>query len=189
MKPMNKIIYKIINKITRVTFRTISIFALSLIIEYQAVPSQDPLPLSSQDLKIRLGKSKTRLTIVNLWATWCEPCRDEMPDLLRVSSKYPDVDLILITGDSDTDLKDAANFVAKIGVPFPTFRLTESPDHFMKMFLPNWTAVVPTTILFDKAGHKVSSWVGRIKITELEQHLKTLSRNSTPPSTPSLPPH
>lgn len=144
--------------------------------------SQSPqsfLPLPAKDLTEKLNlrkKTNSNSAIVfNLWASWCEPCKLELPELVEIRKNYKNLELILLTGDVDSDLKEASDILKKVGVDFPTYKLTESPDQFMKNFIDNWSSVVPTTIVFDKTGRKIATWVGRVKKKDLEEKLKKLA--------------
>lgn len=116
----------------------------------------------------RAGAKK--VTVLNLWATWCGPCKDEMPELVSFRKTYAPkgVELLLVSGDSAEDLKEAAAFLTAQGVNFPAYRLTEAPDEFMKPLLPDWSATVPTTLIFDAKGKRIAAWVGRVSRKSLE---------------------
>jgi thiol-disulfide isomerase/thioredoxin len=138
-----------------------------------AVPTLSAI--SAKELTAKVSKSG-HPTIVNLWATWCGPCKEEMPELIEVRAEHPGVELMLITGDTETDLKEAAEFLAKLGVEFPVYRLSEAPDVFMAPFIKDWAAVVPTTILFDAEGKRAQTFIGRVKKKDLEKKLGELAR-------------
>lgn len=152
----------------------------SLCLISQALAAPELTPLAASDFKSQLANGDVKATLLNLWAPWCGSCRDEMPDLVKLRkellAKKASFRLVLLTGDSDTDLKEAAAFLAEKGVDFPSYRLTESPLDFMKAFYPAWPAQVPTTLLFDQDGKLVAKWFGRIKIKDVERKLDELQR-------------
>jgi len=62
-----------------------------------------------------------KVVILNLWATWCPPCRQEMPDLVRLSKILPADKFIVVGLSVDNSLDDVKNFVAEQKVSFPMF--------------------------------------------------------------------
>lgn len=127
-----------------------------------------------------LKKSGVQNTIVNLWATWCAPCKEEMPELIALRKKLASkgTQLILISADSPESEKEARSFLSEMNVDFTTYRLSESPDAFMKPFLNHWPAVLPTTLAFDKNGKRIGYWMGRISIKDLEKRLNNTQAES-----------
>jgi len=82
-------------------------------------------PLQMQSLSGEMVDSKAlfagKVVILNAWATWCPPCRQEMPDLVRLSKILP-ADKFLVVGLSvDNSLDDVKSFVAEQKVSFPMF--------------------------------------------------------------------
>ena len=82
-------------------------------------------PLQMQSLSGEIIDSKPlfagKVVILNLWATWCPPCRQEMPDLVRLSEILPADKFIVVGLSVDNSLEDVKNFVAEQKVSFPMF--------------------------------------------------------------------
>jgi thiol-disulfide isomerase/thioredoxin len=129
--------------------------------------------MTAAELKRKLTKGPAKATVVNLWATWCPPCKEEMPELITLSKRYAPhgLQFILISGDSSETRPDAARFLEKVGSHFASYILAEPADRFMKAFITGWPAALPTTLLFDAKGTKIKSWVGRVPIGDLEKRL------------------
>ncbi|HEY5791066.1 MAG TPA: TlpA disulfide reductase family protein [Gammaproteobacteria bacterium] len=68
---------------------------------------------------LRLGELRDRLVVLNLWATWCAPCREEMPALQRLSRRHPDGRLTVIGLSVDEDLNLVREFLLKYAIDFP----------------------------------------------------------------------
>jgi thiol-disulfide isomerase/thioredoxin len=154
---------------------------IQLAIFWGSAATADLMPLTAKTLKELLPSQKSqaagkRVTVVNLWATWCAPCEKEMPQLIEFAKKNAPrgVRLILVTADEPEDRKKAADFLTKLGADFPIYFLAESPDKFMSPFIKNWSSVVPTTVLFNRRGEKSFSWVSEIKFKDLQDRVDSL---------------
>ena len=96
-------------------------------------------------------------TLVNFWATWCKPCREEMPALQRLSEKHR-VDGLAVLGllfDPKSDNEGARRYLDEVGVRYPTMRATLDT-------LRTWGGIgmFPTTFLIDREGKIVRRYVG-----------------------------
>jgi len=143
-------------------------------------------PMDAKNLKAKIESvAGPKLALVNLWASWCEPCKSEMPELVKLRRQRisQGLELYLVSGDSESDLKNASQVLAHAEVDFPTYHLKEAPDEFMKTFVHGWPAIVPTTLLVQKNGKVEAHWYGRIKLPELnrkiDEVLKRVSEQST----------
>src|SRR5437868_15207956 len=68
---------------------------------------------------LRLAEQRGRVVLVNFWATWCGPCKQEMPHLNRLYDKYRASGFVLLGVNVDEDARQAAGTAAKLGVRFP----------------------------------------------------------------------
>ena len=67
-----------------------------------------------------LFKGKT--VILNIWATWCPPCREEMPDLIALSKALPEERFVVAGLSVDNDIRQLAAYTGQAGIPFPLFQ-------------------------------------------------------------------
>lgn len=115
------------------------------------------------------------VVLVNVWATWCQPCREEMPDVVRVGKEYRDrgLRLVLVSADFPEAVGDAARFLADRGVDFPSFIKADVPDQqFIDGLDPQWSGALPATFVFDGAGRLTAFWEGKADYAKLEKHVK-----------------
>jgi thiol-disulfide isomerase/thioredoxin len=68
--------------------------------------------------KLRLGEQRGQVVLVNFWATWCGPCRQEMPHLNKLYEKYKSSGFVLLGVNVDDDAAQAAGVASKLGVKF-----------------------------------------------------------------------
>lgn len=90
-----------------------------------------------------------KVVVVNVWATWCKPCAEEIPDLVATQRAYQDKGVVLI-GLLDDNVADGPldAFVERVGINYPVVRMDD--DLYTAFGEPNR---LPTTYVYDKSGH------------------------------------
>ena len=113
----------------------------------------------------------TRPLMVNFWATWCDPCREEFPDLVRIDADYRTKGLkfVAVSLDDVADIKTTVpQFLKEMKASMPVVLLNvNDPEPAIKMVDPTWDGQLPATFLYDKEGKVVFRHFGRIKPEEL----------------------
>jgi len=116
--------------------------------------------------------------LVNYWATWCEPCRDEFPDLVKVDADYrpKGLDFIAVSLDDLADIKTGVpKFLREMHARMPAYLLNLSdPEPAIKLVDPNWGGALPATFLYNAKGEVVYKSLGRIKVDELRAAIEKL---------------
>jgi thiol-disulfide isomerase/thioredoxin len=107
--------------------------------------------------EVDLTKKKGNIMILNFWATWCAPCKKEMPSLEELSKKYPEILIYPINLEKPNQEKTKKFFtdlkISKLNIYFdPNFRL-------VKLF--NMRGI-PTSILIDKNGKEFARVIGEV---------------------------
>ena len=96
---------------------------------------------------LRLQVQRGRVVLVNFWATWCGPCRKEMPHLNRLADKYRASGLVLLGINVDDDVRNATEVAAKLGVKFPV--LLDTDKKVSRLYDLN---SMPSTMVIDRNG-------------------------------------
>lgn len=96
---------------------------------------------------LRLQEQRGQVVLVNFWATWCGPCRQEMPHLNALYSKYRSSGFVLLGVNIDDDPRAAADLAAKLGVRFPVLLDTDK-----KVSRVYDMSAMPATLLIDRDG-------------------------------------
>lgn len=120
-------------------------------------------PVEAATLKTILKKKQGKVVMINLWATWCVPCREEFPDLIKLYGKYRNrgLDLILISVDFAEQRRQVEAFLKENGVTFPTYiNAEESYEDLIGFLAPDWIGGLPTTFVIDRKGRLARSLVG-----------------------------
>lgn len=116
--------------------------------------------------------ARGRVLLVNFWATWCTPCRDEFPDLVRLREQFATerLDLVLISLDDVSDIDSTVpEFLASMkATKMPSYLLNaDDPDAAINLFDPTWHGELPATFIYDAGGKLVYKHRGRIKPAEV----------------------
>ena len=97
---------------------------------------------------LRLQEQRGRVVMLNFWATWCGPCKREMPQLNRLYTKYRASGFVLMGVNVDDDPLNAIGVSTKLGVQFPV--VFDSAKKVSKLYD---LGTMPSTVLIDRYGH------------------------------------
>jgi len=140
--------------------------ARALVSDSRFLPPVTPTSAESLLARTRGGQA----TIVNLWATWCPPCREEMPELIRVARAHraDRVRLLLVSVDFEDQLPAVRRFLATQGYTDTSYMKTGDDMTFINGINPRWTGSLPATLVFDRQGRQVAFWEGRASENKFE---------------------
>lgn len=126
--------------------------------------------IKEDGLKSLLAESaaKQRPLLVNFWATWCTPCREEFPDLVKIREQYADdaLDFVTVSLDDPSDIETAVpDFLGQMRAGrIPAYLLNAvDEDAAVNLVDATWRKELPATFLFDRAGALAFKHMGRIK--------------------------
>jgi thiol-disulfide isomerase/thioredoxin len=129
-------------------------------------------PIGEERLGRLLEESKGSVLVVNFWATWCGPCREEFPDLVRLfqEQKEKGLNLVSISMDEPEETEAAREFLLEQRVEFPSFiREFDDFEVFVNTIDSDWSGVLPTTIIFDREGNHVRRIEGQTDYRQLHE--------------------
>jgi thiol-disulfide isomerase/thioredoxin len=113
---------------------------------------------------------KDRVAVVNVWASWCSPCRAEAPTLVALANKYTDVAFIgILTRDNPAN---AEAFERRFNIPYPTV-IDDSILLGFKGSLP--ANAIPTTVVLDKSGYVAARISGVVTVASLSKLIEKVS--------------
>ena len=123
-----------------------------------------------------LGAGRARPLLVNFWATWCGPCREEFPDLVKLRGQYAEekLDFILVSLDDPSDIgKAVPEFLSEQrATALPAYLLHATDDSIaINLVDPTWSGELPATFIYDRSGNVVYKHKGRVKPDELRAAL------------------
>jgi thiol-disulfide isomerase/thioredoxin len=117
--------------------------------------------------------------LVNFWATWCEPCRVEFPDLVKIDAEFRPrgLEFAVVSVDDVSEIKSGVpEFLRRMRAVMPAYLLNATDTDSAVMSVdPTWGGELPATFLFDRAGKVAFKHTGVVKPAELRAAIeKTL---------------
>ncbi len=115
--------------------------------------------------------------LVNFWATWCDPCREEFPDLVKLHAEYKGkIDFITISLDELSEInRDVPKFLLEMKAEMPAYLLkAQDDDVAISIVSKNFTGALPFTILYMPGGREVYFRQGKIKVETVRAELDKL---------------
>ena len=128
-------------------------------------------PVTSADVQKAIHDPGAKAVLVNVWATWCGPCREEFPGLVRVAEKYngQGLKVILVSADETNDVLTVKKFLANEGVDFPAYIKAEKDQAFIDGLAKQWSGALPATFIYDGGGKLRDFWEGGVTFSVFEQ--------------------
>ncbi|MEO6603170.1 MAG: TlpA disulfide reductase family protein [Polyangiaceae bacterium] len=135
-----------------------------------ASPPADALPIvDAATLLQKIKRSGKRGVVVNAWASWCDPCRNELPMLARVAPKLAarGVSVWLVSVDDPDGFATAKALLDSLDITLPAFAAAPPLQDFKAAVNPNWPGMIPVSFLFDSTGKLRYFWPGEVYEKEL----------------------
>lgn len=153
--------------------RILKWFALTLVfgVAWAAYETEEPVDFSLQQLgggEISLSDYRGEWVVVNYWATWCAPCRKEIPDLSKLHLERADVTVLGLAYE-ELDDSDFFEFLQDFDVSYPILKVDvyQPPEPF------GAPRVLPTTIILDQEGRAVKAFLGPVTRESIEGFIDT----------------
>ena len=134
-----------------------------------AYESDSPVDFELQRLhgdKVRLSEYRPKWVVLNYWATWCAPCRKEIPDLSALHAARDDI-VVLGLAYEDTDIENFDKFLEEFNPSYPILLVDvyAPPEPF------GAPRVLPTTIILNPEGYPVKTYLGPVTREHIESFI------------------
>jgi peroxiredoxin len=122
--------------------------------------------------QVALSDYKGQVILYNAWATWCPPCKEEMPTLQAYYEAHKDAGFVVIAIEDGQPVEEVAAFVEEYGLTFPVW-----PDLKWVATTAFKTDSLPTSFVIDRGGTVRLTWTGAISREMLEKYVTPLLNN------------
>jgi len=133
--------------------------------------------INEVQLKKIIKERNNKFLLINVWATWCIPCREEFPDLVKLQSKYENqFDFLGLSADYKEDVNDKIlPFIKQNKVNFPNYISGFMKDEDLINFLnKNWSGALPATFIYDKSGKQIKVFDGKQSYDTFEKAINSI---------------
>ena len=157
-----------------ITVILLSAFTLSDNLQENANP--DPLlkDVNAEELrKVIESYEGEKAVLVNVWATWCAPCIEEIPDIVEIQRKYKDrLQVIFVSADFPDSRDKALQFLKEQNVDWTTYFKTGDDQEFIEVISDDWTGALPFSKILNKEGEVIASWEKSATFSKFDKHVK-----------------
>jgi thiol-disulfide isomerase/thioredoxin len=120
-------------------------------------------PVDEAGYRKLLAAGRGKVLLVDFWATWCAPCRVELPLLVKLEAKYRarGLKLITVSCDEPEQEADALRFLQEVKVTLPAhIKRAADDDRFISSVDARWSGALPAVFLYDRQGRQAGAFVG-----------------------------
>ena len=152
--------------------------------EPPAQPTAVVTPIDTEALKSLLSQQRQKPLLVNFWATFCDPCRDEFPDLVKIDKDYrsQSLEFFTVSLDDFSDINtEVPKFLDLMKAKMPAYLLNvNDPEPAINLVDRRWRGDLPATFLYNEKGEVVYRHIGRVNIAELREAIdKVVKKGSS----------
>jgi thiol-disulfide isomerase/thioredoxin len=122
-------------------------------VAFSHVQAQELIEVDQEALQERIADGEM-VTVVNFWATWCGPCREEFPDFVQLGHDFADdgVEVLFVSMDFPDEQDAVRAFLDEQGWEQPSYLRVGKDNAFIKAMHDEWTGVLPATLIYSREG-------------------------------------
>ena len=143
-----------------------------------AAPADPPAvsKITAKGIQSLVAKNRGKVVLLNFWATWCPPCANEFPALVRLHGAYKakGLELIAISMNDLSEMDEVATFVRQQKPTFSLYLTGTVQDGFYQSIDKRWSSGLPLTMIYDKAGKLLFFHDGERTYAQFERDIQPL---------------
>jgi thiol-disulfide isomerase/thioredoxin len=131
--------------------------------------------LNVGDLSELINSEQEHPLLINVWATWCVPCREEFPDLVKISESYSNKVRVVGISVDDSEVLDSKviPFLKNQKAKFENYLLkVTEPEDFINLLNKKWSGAIPATFIYKKNSEQNEMLIGKQSYELFEQAVK-----------------
>jgi len=131
--------------------------------------------LNVGDLSELINSEQEHPLLINVWATWCVPCREEFPDLVKISESYSNKVRVVGISVDDSEVLDSKviPFLKNQKAKFENYLLkVTEPEDFINLLNKKWSGAIPATFIYKKSSEQNEMLIGKQSYELFEQAVK-----------------
>lgn len=166
--------------------KSIIVLVLALSLTYSLTAQSKKKIIVEEINKTKLEKliknRKGKILFLNVWASWCPPCKKEFPDIVKLAEKYKKgkVEIIGLSVDDRSDLEtEVIPFLEKNNVNFKVYiHNFEKVEDLINFLNPQWKGEIPTTFIYDTKGIQRKFIIGMRDFDSFDSAIKEVLNSS-----------
>jgi thiol-disulfide isomerase/thioredoxin len=135
-------------------------------------------PIDAKGLHRLIQQARGKVVLLNFWATWCDPCVEEFPDLVKIAGEFQPrgVEMIFVSIDEPENIAGKVEpFLKAQGVVFRTYvKDVKDDEAFINSIDAKWTGAIPATFIYDASGVLVKNFIAQQKYEIFAEALRPL---------------
>lgn len=133
-------------------------------------------PIDKNKLEKLIKERNGKPLFLNLWATWCAPCKEEFPSINKLANEFQEVEFVGISIDYPEDVKTKViPFLKSQKAKFVSYvNAFEKDDELINFLEEKWNGAIPATFLYDEKGNKYNFIEGKKSYEEFKNHILQL---------------
>ena len=152
--------------------RSTFLFAAALIVSTIGAAVPGLLPLDETRFSRILEENRGKVVLFDFWATWCDPCRAELPELVKLERKLRARGLVLVTVSADEPEQESAalKFLEAMGVRMPAYiKHVNNDEAFINSIDRQWSGALPAVFIYGRQGRRSASFFGEAEVSDIEK--------------------
>jgi len=146
--------------------------AAALIVSALSAAAPGLLPLDETRFNRIVDENKGKVVLFDFWATWCDPCRAELPELVKLERKLRARGLVLVTVSADEPEQESAalKFLEDNAVPLPAYiKHVNNDEAFINSIDRQWSGALPAVFIYDRDSRRSASFFGETEVSDIEK--------------------
>jgi thiol-disulfide isomerase/thioredoxin len=136
--------------------------------------------VDAKGLREVVARQKARVVLVNFWATWCVPCREEFPELVKLQKNLgpKGLQILGVSTDFAKEMPGVEKFLAQQKPGFPNYHKKAGGDdqEFIDAVDQGWGGELPFSVLYDRSGRKIKTLSGKHSYADYEREVSSALR-------------